>query len=85
MQNELESAEEAVTEFIKVNRGHKRVADATFWLGCVQFMRGKYEKAAITVSGFNTKYIDDPRLVETTAWIVEPVSHFAPREQACKL
>ena len=48
-------------------------------------MRGKYEKAAITVSGFNTKYIDDPRLVETTAWIVEPVSHFAPREQACKL
>jgi TolA-binding protein len=85
LQNDLEMAERAFSEFRVFNDGHERQADATFWLGRVQFMRGEYEKAAITFSEFNNLYPRDARLVDTTMWIAESVSHFAPPEQACEI
>ena len=85
LQNDLETAERAFDEFRKFNRGHQREADASFWLGRVQFMRGQYEKSAMTFSEFNSIYPDDARLVDTTMWIAESVSHFAPQEQACAI
>ena len=83
--NDLVAAEAAFDEFREVNKGHERVADATFWLGRVQFMRGEYEKAAMTFAEFNSTYPGDSRLVDTTMWIAESVSHFAPAEQACEI
>ena len=56
LQNDLETAERAFSEFRVFNVGHERQADATFWLGRVQFMRGEYEKAAMTFSEFNSVY-----------------------------
>ena len=85
LQNDLETAERAFSEFRVFNVGHERQADATFWLGRVQFMRGEYEKAAMTFSEFNSVYPRDARLVDTTMWIAESVSHFAPPEQACEI
>ena len=85
LQNDLETAERAFSEFRVFNEGHQRQADATFWLGRVQFMRGEYEKAAMTFSEFNSMYPRDARLVDTTMWIAESVSHFAPPEQACEI
>ena len=85
LQNDLETAERAFSEFRVFNAGHERQADATFWLGRVQFMLGEYEKAAMTFSEFNSVYPRDARLVDTTMWIAESVSHFAPPEQACEI
>jgi TolA-binding protein len=85
LQNDLETAELAFSEFRNFNKGHNREADSIFWLGRVQFMRGEYEKAAMTFSEFNTSYSGDARLVDTTMWIAESVSHFAPPEQACEI
>ena len=48
-------------------------------------MRGEYEKAAMTFSEFNSVYPRDARLVDTTMWIAESVSHFAPPKQACEI
>ena len=81
----LKPLERAFSEFRIFNVGHERQADATFWLGRVQFMRGEYEKAAMTFSEFNSVYPRDARLVDTTMWIAESVSHFAPPEQACEI
>jgi TolA-binding protein len=85
LQNDLETAERAFSEFRVFNENHERQADATFWLGRVQFMSGEYEKAAMTFSEFNSVYPRDARLVDTTMWIAESVSHFAPPEQACAI
>jgi TolA-binding protein len=85
LQNDLVVAEKAFAEFRQFNGGHAREADATFWLGRVQFMRGEYEKAALTFTEFNSAYPGDARLVDTTMWIAESVSHFAPPEQACMI
>ena len=85
LQNDLETAEGAFAEFRVFNKGHTREADAAFWLGRVQFMRGSYEKAAMTFSEFNSEYPNDARLVDTTMWIAESVSHFAPQDQACAI
>ena len=85
LQNDLETAERAFSEFRAFNVGHERQGDATYWLGRVQFMRGEYEKAAMTFSEFNSVYPRDARLVDTTMWIAESVSHFAPPEQACEI
>ncbi len=85
LQNDLETAENAFAEFRVFNKGHNREADAAFWLGRVQFMRGSYEKAAMTFSEFNSEYPNDARLVDTTMWIAESVSHFAPQDQACAI
>jgi TolA-binding protein len=85
LQNDLETAENAFSEFRLFNKGHSREADAAFWLGRVQFMRGSYEKAAMTFSEFNSEYPNDARLVDTTMWIAESVSHFAPQDQACAI
>ena len=85
LQNDLEMAEKAFAEFRVFNAGHTREADAAFWLGRVQFMRGSYEKAAMTFSEFNSNYPGDARLVDTTMWIAESVSHFAPKDQACEI
>ena len=84
-ENDLETAEGAFAEFRVFNKGHSREADAAFWLGRVQFMRGSYEKAAMTFSEFNSEYPNDARLVDTTMWIAESVSHFAPQDQACAI
>jgi TolA-binding protein len=85
LQNDLETAELAFSEFRTFNKGHARQADSIFWLGRVQFMRGEFEKAAMTFSEFNSAYPGDARLVDTTMWIAESVSHFAPPEQACEI
>ena len=85
LQNDLETAELAFSEFRKFNKGHEREADSIFWLGRVYFMRGEYEKAAMTFSEFNSKFPGDARLVDTTMWIAESVSHFAPPAQACEI
>ena len=85
LQNDLETAQLAFSEFRKFNKGHEREADSTFWLGRVHFMRGEYEKAAMTFSEFNSAFPGDARLVDTTMWIAESVSHFAPPTQACEI
>ncbi|WP_438996332.1 hypothetical protein [Candidatus Puniceispirillum sp.] len=85
LQNDLETAEAAFAEFKQSNKGHEREADAVYWLGRVQFMRKKYEKAAMTFSEFNGDFPGDARLVDTTMWIAESVSHFAEPEQACAI
>jgi TolA-binding protein len=85
LQNDLETAQLAFSEFRKFNKGHEREADSIFWLGRVYFMRGEYEKAAMTFSEFNSAFPGDARLVDTTMWIAESVSHFAPPAQACEI
>lgn len=85
LQNDLETAEAAFAEFKQFNKGHEREADAVYWLGRVQLMRKKYEKAAMTFSEFNGDFPGDARLVDTTMWIAESVSHFAEPEQACAI
>ena len=85
LQNDLETAQLAFSEFRKFNKGHAREADSIFWLGRVYFMRGEYEKAAMTFSEFNSAFPGDARLVDTTMWIAESVSHFAPPAQACEI
>lgn len=85
MQNDLETAERAFSEFRTFNPDHAREVDAAYWLGRVQFMRQKYEEAAMTFTQFNTDYPQDDRLTDTTLYIAESVSHFAPAEQACDI
>ena len=85
LQNDLQTAQLAFSEFRKFNKGHEREADSIFWLGRVYFMRGEYEKAAMTFSEFNSAFPGDARLVDTTMWIAESVSHFAPPAQACEI
>ena len=85
LQNDLETAEAAFAAFKQFNKGHERETDAVYWLGRVQFMRKKYEKAAMTFSEFNGDFPGDARLVDTTMWIAESVSHFAAPEQACAI
>ena len=85
LQNDLETAQLAFSEFGKFNKGHEREADSIFWLGRVYFMRGEFEKAAMTFTEFNSAFPGDARLVDTTMWIAESVSHFAPPAQACEI
>ena len=85
MQNELETAEAAFTEFRAINPGDEREADALFWLGRIQYLRKEYERAAITFSEFSRIYPDDARIGDTTLLIAESVSKFAPTEQACAI
>lgn len=85
LQNDLEVAEQAFGEFTSRHAGHALMADASFWLGRVQFMRGSYEKAVKTFSDFNTQWPDDARIEKTTLWIGESVPHFATREEVCEL
>lgn len=85
MQNDLETAEAAFAEFRKFNKGHAREADALFWLGRIQFLREQFDLAAMTFSEFNSAYPDDARIVDTTMWIAEAVSRFAPADQACAI
>jgi len=85
MQNDLETAELAFTEFRQFNVGHPREADSLFWLGRIQFLRGQFEQAALTFSEFSRAYPDDARLNDTTIWVAESVSRFAPPEQACDI
>jgi TolA-binding protein len=85
MQNDLETAEAAFAEFRNFNEGHAREADALFWLGRIQFLREQFDLAAMTFSEFNSAYPDDARIVDTTMWIAEAVSRFAPADQACAI
>ena len=75
----------AFAEFREFNKGHAREPDAAFWLGRVQFMRGDFQKAAKTFVEFNSEYPGDARIVDTTMWIAESVSQFAPSDQACEI
>ena len=85
LQNDLGTAEQAFNEFISSNPGHGLEADASFWLGRVQFMRGSYEKAVQTFSDFQTQWPDDARIEKTTLWIGESVVNFASQDDACEL
>ena len=85
MQNDLETAEAAFAEFRTINGDHPRQADALFWLGRIQFLREQFDLAAMTFSEFNSAYPDDARIVDTTMWIAEAVSRFAPADQACAI
>ena len=85
LQNDLETAEQAFTEFSDLYPKHERSSDALFWLGRVQFIQGQFEKSATTFSKFNALYSTDPRLPDTTLWIAESVSKFASPEQACDI
>lgn len=85
MQNDLETAEAAFAEFRSFNAGHAREADSLFWLGRIQFLRGQFEQAALTFSEFSRAYPEDARLNDTTIWVAESVSRFAPPEQACDI
>ena len=85
MQNDLETAEAAFAEFRTFNAGHAREADSLFWLGRIQFLRGQFEQAALTFSEFSRAYPEDARLNDTTIWVAESVSRFAPPEQACDI
>ena len=85
MQNDLETAEAAFAEFRAINGDHPRQADALFWLGRIQFLRKQFDLAAMTFSEFNSAYPDDARIVDTTMWIAEAVSRFAPADQACAI
>ncbi len=85
MQNDLETAELAFAEFRQFNAGHPREADSLFWLGRIQFLRGQFEQAALTFSEFSRAYPEDARLNDTTIWVAESVSRFAPPEQACDI
>lgn len=85
LQNDLEMAEQAFSEFTTLHPDHGRSADASFWLGRVQFMRGSYEKAAMTFSEFQSKWPSDARVEKTTLWIGEAVTNFAPKEEVCEL
>jgi len=85
MQNDLETAEAAFAEFRQLNAGHPREADSLFWLGRIQFLRGQFEQAALTFSEFSRAYPEDARLNDTTIWVAESVSRFAPPEQACDI
>jgi len=85
MQNDLETAEAAFAEFRAINGDHPRQADALFWLGRIQFLREQFDLAAMTFSEFNSAYPDDARIVDTTMWIAEAVSRFAPADQACAI
>ena len=85
LQNDLETAEQAFTEFSDLYPEHERSSDALFWLGRVQFIQGQFEKSATTFSKFNALYSTDPRLPDTTLWIAESVSKFASPEQACDI
>ena len=62
LQNDLETAEQAFTEFSDLYPEHERSSDALFWLGRVQFIQGQFEKSATTFSKFNALYSTDPRL-----------------------
>ena len=85
LQNDLGTAELAFTEFLASNPDHDLEADASFWLGRVQFMRGSYEKAVQTFSDFQTQWPDDARIEKTTLWIGESVVNFASQDDACEL
>lgn len=85
MQNDLETAEAAFAEFRQFNAGHPREADSLFWLGRIQFLRGQFEQAALTFSEFSRAYPEDARLNDTTIWVAESVSRFAPPDQACDI
>ena len=85
LQDDLETAEAAFTEFRQFNPGHAREADSLFWLGRIQFLRDEFEQAALTFSEFSRIYPDDARLNETTIWVAESVSRFAPPAQACDI
>ena len=85
MQNDLETAEAAFAEFRQFNSGHPREADSLFWLGRIQFLRGQFEQAALTFSEFSRAYPEDARLNDTTIWVAESVSRFAPPDQACDI
>ena len=85
LSDDLETAEKAFIEFSKLYPEHERSADALYWLGRVQFLGGKFDKSAITLSKFNKYFKNDVRVVDTTLWIAESVSHFAPPKQACEI
>ena len=85
LQNDLGTAEQAFTEFLARNPDHDLQADASFWLGRVQFMRGSYEKAVQTFSDFQSQWPDDARIEKTTLWIGESLVNFAPQDDACEL
>ena len=85
MHNDLETAEAAFLEFRSLHPGNEREVDALFWLGRIQYLRQRFERAAITFSEFGRDYPDDARIPDTTLWMATSISKFAPAEQACTI
>ena len=83
MQNDLEPATAAFAEFLQINEGHPRMADALFWIGRILFLREDFEFSALTFAEFNAFYPEDARVVDTTMWIAEAVARFATANHAC--
>ena len=78
-------AENVIKQFIKKNKGHKRIADAQFMLGRVYYNQGKYQEATFELVKFNGDYPLDPRFQKSTLLIAEAVSNFADKKQACDI
>lgn len=68
LQNELETAERAMIEFLALHPEHKRFADATFWLGRILFIQEKFSEAKSVFLDF-IKFEDDARLPEVFEWL----------------
>jgi len=85
LKGEYDKAEEALKEFIKNNKNHKRAQDAQYWLGRVYFTKKRYEEAAIALAEYNSLYPDDKRFQETTLLIAESAANFAPKDQLCAI
>ena len=84
LQNDMETAEAALDEFRKFNKSHERFTDAIYWLGRVQFIRGKYKKSAVTLAEFNSAVSENHALLlKSTSLLADAVSEFAPAVQAC--
>lgn len=83
MTNDLETANAAFAEYLRINEGHERTADALFWIGRIQFLMEDFESSALTFAEFSVRYSNDARVIDTTKWLVEAISRFASAEQAC--
>ena len=85
LKNRLENAEQAFAALVERYPEGARRADSMYWLGRIQFLRGAYQEAVISLSEFSQRWPDDPRRAETTIWMAESLSEFAPRDQACAI
>ena len=83
--NDLNKAELAFENFIRIHKDHDKVADAEYWLGRILFMQKKYSQAALAFAEFNAKYPDDKRYEQISLLIAEATVEYAPKDFICKI
>tara|TARA_Y100000589_G_scaffold331967_1_gene388289 strand:+ start:2247 stop:3164 length:918 start_codon:yes stop_codon:yes gene_type:complete len=83
--NDLNKAELAFENFIKVHKDNDKVVDAEYWLGRILFMKKKYSQAALAFAEFNAKYPDDKRYEQISLLIAEATVEYAPKDFICKI